>query len=57
MRKQKDAEIDKDKYRNLDFNHMFLNYTVEGAEKAMRERQRGKSGKNKKKKNKSIVVD
>ena len=57
MRKQKDAEIDKDKYRNLDFNHMFLNYTVEGAEKAMRDRQRGKSGKNKKKKNKSIVVD
>ena len=36
---------------------MFLSYTVEGAEKAMKERDRAKSGKNKKKKNKSIVIE
>jgi hypothetical protein len=38
---------------------MFSSYTVEGAEKAMKERQRAKSGKNKKKKNnnKSVVIE
>jgi kinesin family protein 3/17 len=56
MRKQKDAEVDKDKLRNLDFDHLFLNYTVDSAEKSMRDRQRGKSAK-KKKTNKSVVID
>jgi hypothetical protein len=32
----------------LDFNHLFLSYTIEGAEKAMKEQQRAKSGKKKK---------
>ena len=36
------------KDRGLDFNHLFLSYTIEGAEKAMREQQRAKSGKKKK---------
>ena len=37
---------------------MFLNYTLEGAEKSMKDRQRVKSGKNKKKqlKNKSADI-
>lgn len=57
MRKQKDTDIDKSKLPNLDFSHMFLNYTVEGAEKAAKERARGKSGKKKKNKNKSVIVE
>lgn len=38
------------KLNKYDFNHMFLSYTVEGAEKAMK--MRAKSGKNKKKQSK-----
>ena len=41
------------KLNNLDFHHMFLSYTVEGAQKAMKEYQRAKSGK-KKKQNKKV---
>ncbi len=48
MRRPKENDKDKDKLHNLDFNHMFLSYTVDGAQKAMKEFQRGKSGKKKK---------
>ena len=41
------------KLNTLDFHHMFLSYTVEGAQKAMKEYQRAKSGK-KKKQNKKV---
>ncbi|CAF0841159.1 unnamed protein product [Brachionus calyciflorus] len=50
MRKPKEKEIDKSTYRVVDFNHVYLSYTAEGAEKAMKDFQRAKSAKDKKKK-------
>jgi kinesin family protein 3/17 len=49
IRKPKEKEIDKDKLRNLDFSYVYSSYTNDGAERAMRDQKRAKSGKNKKK--------
>ena len=56
MRKQKENDTDKNK-PNVDYDHLFLSYTAEGAEKAMqakeakeaKEAKRAKSAKNKRK--------
>ena len=39
---------------DLDFSHLYLNYTLEGAERALKEQQRGKSAKNRQKQKKKI---
>ena len=49
IRKPKEKEFDKDKMRSLDFNHVYLSYSNDGAERAVKEQKRGKSAKAKKK--------
>lgn len=45
IRKPKEKEIDKEKMKNMDFNHVYLSYSNDGSDRAVKTNKRAKSGK------------